>query len=92
MLGNYGERSIFATNIAIGLPVIVGVRTAHWKYWGNVTTDHAVVVVGIDSANDKIFLNDPFFAAAPIEMPLGDFEIGWEEKRRLYAVIGLAQP
>ena len=26
-LGNYGESSIFATNIAIGLPVIVGVRT-----------------------------------------------------------------
>ncbi len=72
--------------------MIVGVKTFRWKHWGDEITDHAVVVVGIDWANDKIFINDPFFAVAPIEMSLVDFEVGWEEKRRLYAVIGLTPP
>ena len=31
-----------------------------------------------------------YFAEAPIEMSLLQFEIGWQEKDRQYAVIGLA--
>jgi len=42
--------------------------------------------------SNKIFINNPFFAVAPIEMSLSNFEAGWEEKRRLYAVIGLTPP
>ena len=51
-----------------------------------------MVVVGIDRENGLIYINDPFFPNAPIEMSLIAFEIGWEEKKRRYAVIGLAPP
>jgi hypothetical protein len=37
-------------------------------------------------------VNDPFFADAPIEMSLVEFEIGWIEKGQEYAVIGLIDP
>jgi hypothetical protein len=51
-----------------------------------------VVVVGIDRQRGVLYLHDPFFADAPIEMSLLRFEIGWQEKDREYAVIGLAPP
>jgi ABC-type bacteriocin/lantibiotic exporter with double-glycine peptidase domain len=92
ILGKQGDVAIFETQIASGLPVIVGVQTLDWKHWGKVVTEHAVVVVGIDQENDLIYINDPFFADAPIEMALVPFEIGWEEKERQYAIIGLAPP
>src|SRR5687767_9523123 len=60
-LGKQGDLSIFETYIALGLPVAVGVKTLTWKHWGKVTTEHAVLVVGIDQQNDVIYINDPFF-------------------------------
>src|SRR5215212_6053174 len=89
-IGEQGDPSIFAPYLELGLPVLVGVKTIEWPHWGQQIADHAVVVVGIDQSNDVIYIHDPFFAEAPIEMALIDFEIGWEEKERLYAVIGLA--
>ena len=92
LLEMQGEVSLFETYIAVGLPIIVGVKTLNWLHWGEITTEHAVVVVGIDQAHDLIYLHDPFFTDAPIEMELLRFETGWEEKERWYAVIGLAPP
>jgi hypothetical protein len=83
---------LFETQLDLGLPVIAGVQTLDWPHWGNIVTEHAVVVVGIDQERNLIYIDDPFFAEAPIEMDLIDFEIGWEEKERRYAVIGLAPP
>lgn len=87
-----GELSIFEQHIALGLPVIAGVKTFLWPHWGNVITEHAVVVVGIDQDHDHIYIHDPYFVDAPIEMSLIEFQIGWEEKDRQYGVIGLAPP
>lgn len=89
--GDRGDVSLFETYISIGLPVIVGVKTLNWRHWQEITTEHAVVVVGIDRAHDLIYINDPFFANAPIEMELLRFEIGWEEHERRYGVIGLEE-
>jgi ABC-type bacteriocin/lantibiotic exporter with double-glycine peptidase domain len=90
--GEQGDLSIFEPNIEMGLPIVVGVQTLTWAHWQGEVTHHAVVVVGIDQANSVIYLNDPFFPNAPIEMPLLNFEIGWEEKDREYAVIRLTPP
>jgi ABC-type bacteriocin/lantibiotic exporter with double-glycine peptidase domain len=90
--GKGGDLSIFARYLAVGLPVIVGVTTLEWQHWGNEVTRHAVVVVGIDQENNLIYINDPFFAEAPIAMSLLRFAIGWEELDRQYAVIGLTPP
>jgi len=89
--GREGDFERFERSIESGLPVIVAVETLGWRHWGGEITSHAVVVVGIDQANDRIYVHDPFFADAPIEMGLLEFAVGWEEKRRQYAVIGLAE-
>lgn len=91
-IGEQGSLSIFESTLELGLPVVVGVQTLTWEHWHGEVTRHAVVVVGIDQANGLIYINDPFFANAPIEMPLLNFQIGWEEKDREYAVIGLTAP
>jgi ABC-type bacteriocin/lantibiotic exporter with double-glycine peptidase domain len=88
----YGDATIFASYIEVGLPVLASVKTVDWKHWRDEIAEHAVVVVGIDESRQVIYLNDPFFSEAPIEMSLIAFEIGWEEKDRQYAVIGLAPP
>lgn len=91
-LGDQGDTSLFETYISLGLPVIVAAKTLNWPHWGEIITEHAVVAVGIDQAHDLIYIHDPFFAEAPIEMDLLRFETGWEEKERWYAVIGLTSP
>lgn len=89
-MGEQGDLALFEPTLELGLPVIVGVQTLTWEHWQGEVTQHAVVVVGIDQANNLIYIHDPFFAHAPIEMPLLNFQIGWEEKDREYASIGLA--
>lgn len=86
----YGDAAIFAHHIELGLPVLVSVKTIDWKHWLDEVVEHAVVVVGVDESQQTIYINDPFFSEAPIEMPLIAFEIGWEEKDCQYGVIGLA--
>ncbi len=85
-----GAPVAFAPYIEMGLPVLVSVRTLYWAHWGDEVTEHTVIVVGLDETNDVIYIHDPFFPDAPIEMSLISFEIGWEEKGRQYAVIALA--
>lgn len=65
-------------------PPIVFVKTRDLPYWDE-NVDHAVVVVGMDGR--RILLNDPAFAEAPIEAPLGDFDLAWLERDEMYAVI-----
>ena len=86
-----GNPASFEPYIESGLPVLVSVKTMGWQHWGDEVTEHAVVVVGVDEQSDLIYIHDPFFPTAPIEMPLIVFEIGWEEKGRQYAVIGLEE-
>ena len=69
--------------------MLVNVDTRGWGYWEGQGTDHVVVVTGIDIDEGVIYVNDPFFSDAPQEVPLIEFETGWEEKRRQYAVISL---
>lgn len=90
--GDQGEVSMFVSYLNLGLPVIVAVRTWGWRHWNEVITEHAVVIVGIDQEHERIYLNDPYFAYAPIEMALLEFEMGWEEKDRQYGIIALTSP
>lgn len=67
-----------------GNPVIVPVSTGELPYWPE-STDHAVVVVGMDA--QSIYLNDPAFATAPIQVGLGDFDLAWLERDEYFAVL-----
>ncbi len=89
-IGQQGDTAIFAPSLERGLPVVVGAKTLAWAHWGGIVTSHAVVIVGIDQEHGVIYVNDPFFADAPIEMSLLQFETGWIEGDGLYGIIGLA--
>jgi ABC-type bacteriocin/lantibiotic exporter with double-glycine peptidase domain len=65
-------------------PVIVPVKTGELPHWSE-NTDHAVVVVGMDE--HSVYLNDPAFATAPIQVPHGDFDLAWLEREEYYAVL-----
>lgn len=71
--------------LANGWPCIVPVKSGELPYWENIDTDHAVVVVGMESAS--IYLNDPAFATAPFQVSLGDFDLAWFEREQVYAVL-----
>lgn len=71
--------------LANGWPCIVPVKSGELPYWGNIDTDHAVVVVGMEPAS--VYLNDPAFANAPLQVPLGDFDLAWFEHGEHYAVL-----
>jgi ABC-type bacteriocin/lantibiotic exporter with double-glycine peptidase domain len=60
------------------------IKTRELPYW-HLDTDHALVVVGID--DQYIYLNDPDFDTAPMQVSLGDFDLAWFEHEERYAVL-----
>ena len=67
-------------------PCITLVRTEFLPYWAY-STDHAVVVVGIDSHH--VFLNDPAFFQSPMRVARPQFELAWMEFNYRYCVMNL---
>jgi ABC-type bacteriocin/lantibiotic exporter with double-glycine peptidase domain len=65
-------------------PCIAFVKTGELPYWDD-DTDHAVVVVGLDDNN--VFINDPEFPDAPMQVSRGHFDLAWVERDDFYAVI-----
>lgn len=63
-------------------PCIAFLKTGELPYWDE-SIDHAVVVVGVD--DQSIFLNDPAFPNAPIQVSHGDFDLAWLERDEFYA-------
>jgi ABC-type bacteriocin/lantibiotic exporter with double-glycine peptidase domain len=63
-------------------PCIAFLQTGELPYWDE-AIDHAVVVVGMDE--QSIFLNDPAFPNAPIQVSQGDFDLAWLERDEFYA-------
>lgn len=81
--------SILIDLVRSGSPVIVFVDTEELPYWTS-TTNHAFVVAGFSETavgDDVLFVNDPAFANAPIEIAVGDFELAWLNADYMCAVI-----
>lgn len=81
-----GEVDTLRRHLASGLPPLVPVETRWLTYWP-VDTYHVVVVVGMEA--DRVYVNDPYFEAAPQIVSLNEFVAAWVEQNSLYAVIGL---
>jgi ABC-type bacteriocin/lantibiotic exporter with double-glycine peptidase domain len=64
-------------------PCIVFIYTGELSYWPE-GIDHAVVVVGLDDQN--VYVNDPIFATAPLQVDRGEFDLAWLEWDEQYAV------
>jgi ABC-type bacteriocin/lantibiotic exporter with double-glycine peptidase domain len=70
------------------LPIIVLVDTAELRSYWNVAAFHAVVVVGLDE--EFVYVNDPYFSTAPLQVPRDEFALAWLERDYWYALIRLA--
>ena len=71
-------------NLQAGNPVIVFVRTDEIAHW-DCDTDHAFVIVGID--DEFVYVNDPYYETAPIPVQIGEFMMGWIERKQYYSII-----
>ncbi len=71
-------------HLANNRPCITFVKTIELPYWGE-AGDHAVVVVGLD--DEHIYLNDPAFTTAPMQVSRGDFDLAWLGRDEFYAVL-----
>jgi ABC-type bacteriocin/lantibiotic exporter with double-glycine peptidase domain len=91
-VGKYGDLLRIEQALETGLPVIVAVKTSWWQTGQVISTDHAVIVVGIDQRSGMIYLDDPYAVDAPLELPLIEFEASWIERDEAYAIIRLAPP
>jgi ABC-type bacteriocin/lantibiotic exporter with double-glycine peptidase domain len=65
-------------------PPIIFLRTQPLPYW-QADTQHAIVVVGYDSAN--FLVNDPAFKQAPLTVPLASLLSAWDGMDYAYALI-----
>ena len=79
-----GDLAQLHTFVDNGWPVIVPVETRELPYWHE-QSNHAVVVIGMDA--QAIYINDPAFASAPLQVPRGDFDLAWLEHDESYAVL-----
>jgi ABC-type bacteriocin/lantibiotic exporter with double-glycine peptidase domain len=70
-----GTLPVVAQYVNAGHPVIAFVDTGELSYWST-TTNHAVVVVGVES--DHVLVLDPAFPDdAPKQIPEGEFQLAW---------------
>jgi hypothetical protein len=82
-----GDLTSLQFYLDIGLPLIVAVRAARLASYWTEDTDHAIVVVGIDS--NFVYVHDPDLPSALQVIPLREFESAWLDQDYWYAVIGL---
>jgi ABC-type bacteriocin/lantibiotic exporter with double-glycine peptidase domain len=75
---------LIADHLQAGHPVIAFVDTGELAYWA-VTTNHAVVVIGLDA--EHVVVNDPASATSPHRIPRDAFELAWLNCDNACAVI-----
>jgi len=63
---------------------VVFLRTGELPYWEQ-DSPHALVIVGVEA--DTVYVNDPAFENAPIPVPVGYFELAWDEFGRQWAAL-----
>lgn len=71
-------------------PAAVAVRTAELPHWYNDASRfeevaHAIVVVGMDKK--MVYINDPAFETAPLQVSHGEFQLARIDFDELYAVL-----
>ena len=71
--------------LTAGWPVIISVQTKELPYWNGVASLHAVVLVGMDT--EHVYLNDPEWPDAPIQAPIGDFDLAWLARGERFALL-----
>lgn len=71
-------------HLSQGWPCLAFIKTGELSYWEE-NVDHAVVVVGLD--DQYIYLNDPAFPTAPVQVDRKEFDLAWLEWDKKYAVV-----
>ena len=80
------EWSFLVSCLARHVPVITLVNTKYLSYWKKATF-HAVVIVGIDQAEEAVWIHDPDLRSGPTLLSRNEFEVAWVEMSSLSAII-----
>jgi len=84
-----GDWDDLQQNLGQERPVIVFVQAGELPHWRGRKSRHAVVAVAIGP--DIVTVLDPASSPEPIDMPVGDFMLAWDEFDNTFAVISLRQ-
>lgn len=71
--------------LTAGWPVIISLQTKELPYWQGIASLHAVVLVGMDE--EHVYLNDPEWPDAPIQVSIGDFDLAWLARGERFALL-----
>lgn len=87
---HHGDLDHLYNHLLQNRPSAVAVRTAELPHWYNDPSRfeevaHALVVVGIDA--EMVYINDPAFESAPLQVPHGEFQLARIDFDELYAVL-----
>jgi len=80
-----GQLSQLYALLGQGWPIIASVQTGELAHWSSHNTLHAVVVVGMGS--EYVYLNEPGFPKAPLQVSIGDFDLAWLAQDERYAIL-----
>jgi len=81
------EIDMLKAPLSSGLPIIAYVDTGELTSYWNESTNHAVVISGIDE--QLVTLNDPFFESAPKQVSIDEFVLAWDAQKGLFAILSL---
>jgi len=80
-----GQLSQLYELLSLGWPIITSVQTGDLPHWLGQNTLHAVVVVGMSP--EYVYVNDPAFSVAPIQVPIGEFDLAWLAQDERFAIL-----
>lgn len=80
-----GNAMSLSQMIDADLPVIAFVRTGQLTSYWRTDAQHALLVVGYDE--ESLFVNDPAFQSAPIQILWDEFVLAWLEMDYVMSVI-----
>jgi ABC-type bacteriocin/lantibiotic exporter with double-glycine peptidase domain len=83
VLYQQGTLAELQEHLAHNRPCLSLVQTGELPYWAE-NCNHAVFVTGLD--DHDVYLNDPAFVNAPIQVACGDFDLAWLSRDEFYAV------
>jgi len=81
-----GTQEMLYKHLVKNQPCIAFMDTGELPYWHE-RTAHAIVVAGLDDRS--IYLNDPAFPDAPLQISHGDFDLAWLEWDEYYSCFDL---
>jgi ABC-type bacteriocin/lantibiotic exporter with double-glycine peptidase domain len=81
----FGSELTISQTIDQNCPLIIFVRTGQLTSYWDIDTQHALVIIGYD--DDSVFVQDPAFPTAPIQIDQDELYLAWLELDYAFAIV-----